>query len=119
MAKKTKQTKKTISKTASSPAIAKPKKTASPAVPAATRQAAAPAVKKKRIRGSFSMPAADYALIADLKARAKANGRPAKKNELLRAGLHVLASLPPAELKTRLTDLVEATSTASKKPAKK
>ena len=49
--------------------------------------------KEKTIRDSFNMPAADYALIAALKKRALALQREAKKSELLRAGVRLLAAL--------------------------
>ena len=49
--------------------------------------------KDKLVRDSFTMPRADYALIAQVKERALALRRPTKKSELLRAGLQVLAAL--------------------------
>lgn len=49
--------------------------------------------RQKLIRDSFTMPKADIELIATLKSRAVEGGRPAKKSELLRAGLQVLAAL--------------------------
>lgn len=52
----------------------------------------------KRIHGKFVMPAEDYALIKLLKQRASAAGRPTKKNELLRAGLHALRESGSIEL---------------------
>jgi len=50
-------------------------------------------VKEKLVRDSFTMPVADYALIDALKQRALKAAHPAKKSELLRAGLQLLASL--------------------------
>ena len=47
----------------------------------------------KTVRDSFNMPAADYALIGELKKRALTSAREIKKSELLRAGLKLLASL--------------------------
>lgn len=70
---------------------------------------AAPKVEKvkiKLVRDSFTMPTDDWALIAQLKERALAFKRPAKKSELLRAGLQVLASLPDAQLKAALEGLL-------------
>jgi hypothetical protein len=52
----------------------------------------------KPVRDSFTMPQADFALIALLKERALASRREAKKSELLRAGLHALAALDAAGL---------------------
>jgi hypothetical protein len=54
--------------------------------------------KVKRIRGSFSMPEADHARIAKLKASARRNGLKVKKNELLRLGLRALQTLTGPEL---------------------
>jgi hypothetical protein len=45
------------------------------------------------VRDSFTMPEADFALIAKLKAKALGARRAAKKSELLRAGLQLLAGL--------------------------
>ena len=46
--------------------------------------------KAKLVRDSFTMPQADFELIAALKARAIEFRRPAKKSQLLRAGLQAL-----------------------------
>jgi len=54
--------------------------------------------KKSLVRDSFTMPAADYALIGVLKARTLASGTSVKKSELLRAGLVALAAMPSAQL---------------------
>jgi len=62
-------------------------------------------IKIKLVRDSFTMPADDWALIAQLKERALAFKRPAKKSELLRAGLQALAALPDAKLKSSLDKL--------------
>jgi hypothetical protein len=45
------------------------------------------------VRDSFTMPEADFALIAELKTKALGARRAAKKSELLRAGLQLLAGL--------------------------
>ncbi len=63
-------------------------------------------IKIKLVRDSFTMPADDWALIAQLKERAVAFKRPAKKSELLRAGLQALAALPDAKLKAALDSLL-------------
>ncbi len=62
-------------------------------------------VKDKRVRGSFSMPRRDHALIAELKERSKQGGLNVKKNELLRAGLRNLAGLSAEALRTALSAL--------------
>jgi hypothetical protein len=54
--------------------------------------------RDKLVRDSFTMPASEYALIGQLKHRAVALARPAKKSELLRAGLKLLAATGDAAL---------------------
>lgn len=58
-----------------------------------TKSAKPTKLRKKPVRDSFTMPEADFALIATLKARTLSAQRSTKKSELLRAGLHVLAAL--------------------------
>lgn len=82
--------------------------------PAATPSAAAKPAKQKRIRGSFSMPERDYAVIAELKARSKKRGRAVKKNELLRAGLQALKAMDDTTLQTALGAIAQAKGTAPK-----
>lgn len=60
---------------------------------------------RKPVRDSFTMPETDFSLIATLKARALAAKRETKKSELLRAGLHALASLDTAGLMAALQQL--------------
>lgn len=78
------------------------KSPAAKAAPKATKSAKAPKkppkLKALLVRDGFTMPEADFALIATLKARALAAQRDAKKSELLRAGLHALAALDSASL---------------------
>ncbi len=81
---------------AKDPSVAQP---ASPAAPASPR------LKLKLVRDSFTMPQADFALIQLLKDRALESRRPAKKSELLRAGLHTLATLDAAQLVQALESL--------------
>jgi hypothetical protein len=61
--------------------------------------------KVKVVRDSFTMPQADYDLIAAIKEKALKSGLQVKKSELLRASLHVLAKLPVAQLKRALSGL--------------
>lgn len=63
------------------------------------------ASKPKLVRDSFTMPSADFDLIDHLKERALGFKRPAKKSELLRAGLQVLVTLSDAKLKAALEAL--------------
>jgi hypothetical protein len=106
--KKTPRATRAAPKPAAKPAV---KRAAKPVAKprAATKASAAPADKKpkapkhakshdKPVRDSFTMPQADFALIALLKERALAERREAKKSELLRAGLHALAALDAAAL---------------------
>jgi hypothetical protein len=55
--------------------------------------------KIKLVRDSYAMPEAEYAKIAELKKRLAALGSEAKKSELLRGGIALLAALNDAELK--------------------
>jgi hypothetical protein len=82
------------------PAVSAPAKRASAKKDVAAPRAPgkAPKQRLKLVRDSFTMPAPDFALIAALKARALSTQREAKKSELLRAGLHALATLAPAAL---------------------
>ena len=61
--------------------------------------------KVKVIRDSFTMPQADYYLIALLKLKGTEAGLHVKKSELLRAGLQVLSKLSPVQLKRVLTGI--------------
>ena len=73
---------------------------------------AEPAVRRDRSRGNdrvrdtFSMPAAEYALIDELKTRCRAGGLNVKKSELLRIGLATIAALPRQALIELATPLV-------------
>jgi hypothetical protein len=68
--------------------------------PAATRKApAADTVPDSPlVRDSYTIPAAEYEALLQLKQRCLALGHPAKKSELLRAGLKALAGLGDAAL---------------------
>jgi hypothetical protein len=77
------------------PAPAPAKKTAAPEKPK----------KSKRVRDSFSMPKAEYAALDELKQRAALLQRPAKRSELLRAGIQVLAALPDEQFLAALAQL--------------
>ena len=57
------------------------------------------------VRDGFTMPEADFALFAKLKARAMAGKRETKKSELLRAGLHALNAMTTVELLSALAAL--------------
>jgi hypothetical protein len=61
--------------------------------------------KLKMERDSFTMPKAEYAQIYVLKERLVKLGQPAKKSELLRAGLMLLSALNDAELKANMAKI--------------
>lgn len=73
-------------------------------VPAPAEEPRKP-VKPRLVRDSFTMPQTDFDLVAVLKQRALGFQRPAKKSELLRAGLHALAALDDKRLRAALDAL--------------
>ena len=95
-------------KPAKAPKIAKPAekpaKTEKPAKAEKAEKAAKPA-KIKLVRDSFTMPEGDYANMSLLKQRCLKEGVAAKKSELLRLGLSVLAALPATELARQIAAL--------------
>jgi hypothetical protein len=52
--------------------------------------------KPKLVRDSFTIPKAEYVVLEQLKKRAAQSGTPAKKSEVLRAGLKALAGMEDA-----------------------
>lgn len=94
-----KPTAKPAAKTAVKPA-AKSARTAAakPAAKVVPPEAPAKPVKVKLVRDSFTMPSDEYALLGQLKQRALAGAHHAKKSELLRAGIMLLAGLNNAAL---------------------
>lgn len=60
------------------------------------------APKVKLVRDSFTMPEPEYVTLAALKKRLQGAGAPAKKSELLRAGVALLAGLKDADLAAAL-----------------
>ena len=95
-------------------AATKPKKAAAPAKPVvkpvakpAAKPVAKPTAKPapvkdaklkkpKMVRDSFTFPKAEYAVLDGLKMRAAKLGSPAKKTELLRAGIKAIAAMQDA-----------------------
>ena len=53
--------------------------------------------KPKLVRDSFTIPKNEYELLVTLKARSAALKQPAKKSEVLRAGVKLLATMKDAE----------------------
>ena len=78
-----------------------------PAVPEPAQEPQEPLRKRKTrvVRGNFKMPRPDFELIGTLKKRAAELNRPAKKNELFRAGLISLQKLSDAKLSKVLDSL--------------
>lgn len=58
--------------------------------------------KSKVMRDSFRIPASEYAVLQALKQRAAQAGRPAKKSEVLRAGVKALAAMGDSAFVTAL-----------------
>ncbi len=88
--------------TTSSPAKVAPK-TAAPKTVKAKVPAKEKAPKLKMERDSFTMPKAEYAQLYVLKERLAKLGNPAKKSELLRAGIMQLAAMTDAALKVAMS----------------
>lgn len=72
--------------------------------------------KLKLVRDGFTIPAAEYAALGELKQRALAAGHPAKKSELLRAGIKLLAVLTDKAL---LAALANVPAVKTGRPGKK
>ena len=106
---------KTLAKPVTKPmtkATAKPATKAKPLVKKATAKKSAKKEPKKAKpekvkmeRDSFTMPKDEYAQLTLLKARLTAMGQPAKKSELLRAGIKLLAAMSDNTLKTTLAKI--------------
>ena len=61
--------------------------------------------KTKLVRDSFTIPKPEYLVLDELKQRATGLTRPAKKSELLRAGIKILAALSDAAFLTALAQV--------------
>lgn len=61
--------------------------------------------KPKLVRDSFTIPKAEYVVLDELKQRAVKLTRPAKKSEVLRAGIKLLAALTDAAFLTALAQV--------------
>lgn len=61
--------------------------------------------KTKLVRDSFTIPKPEYVVLDALKQRAARLTRPAKKSELLRAGIKILAALSDAAFLTALAQV--------------
>jgi hypothetical protein len=89
--------------------VASPSKTVK--APAATNASASPTAtdakvkKPKLVRDSFTIPKNEYLQIDSLKQRTALLGAPAKKSELLRAGIQLLSTLTDAQLRKALSQI--------------
>ena len=134
---------KAAAKLAKAPAAAKaaaakpaaPAKKAAPKVAAKAPQKAAPQVaakeekpkKPKLVRDSFTIPKPEYLVLDEIKQRTQTLARPAKKSEILRAGIKALAALSDTALLAALSAVptiktgrpVADKPAAQDKPAKK
>lgn len=90
-AKKAAPKKSQVSKLAAKTALQAAK--APPKPKAAKAPKADKAKKPKLVRDSFTIPKSEYAVLADLKQRSAKLGAPAKKSEVLRAGIKALAAM--------------------------
>jgi hypothetical protein len=98
--------------TAAKPVAPKPAAKVSSSKVAVAKKVAAPKVAKvvkektpklKMERDSFTMPKIEYAQFHLLKERLQKLGQPAKKSELLRAGMMQLAAMTDAALKAAMS----------------
>ena len=63
------------------------------------------AKKPKLVRDSFTIPKNEYSNIESLKQKSALLGSPAKKSELLRAGIQLLTTLSDAQLRKALAQI--------------
>lgn len=93
--------------------------TKKPVAPLKAPKAASPK-KVKLVRDSFSFPAHEHALLADMKKRAIKLGKEFKKSEILRAGIAHLSSMADSALMVVLGKVERVkTGRPSKKHKKK
>jgi hypothetical protein len=96
-----------IKRPAAKAASAAPTKPAKPAT-AASQQAPAEPKKLKLVRDSFTLPKVEYGVIDILKTRAARLARPAKKSEIVRAGLKALIAMSDADFLACVSSLPAA-----------
>jgi hypothetical protein len=87
---------------------------AKPAI-AGRKEAAAEPKKVKLVRDSFTLPKVEYGVIAILKTRAARLAHPAKKSEIVRAGLKALISMSDADFLACVSSLPAAKPKAAAK----
>lgn len=96
-------------------AAAKPASAKSKSGPSAPEPKAPGKVKVKLVRDTFTFTKDDYALLGALKKRALQLACPAKKSEILRAGVLILSAMPDPEF----VAAIEAVPHLKAKPSKK
>lgn len=101
------------------PVVAKTVTAVAKAKPVLATKTIAKPKKVKLVRGNYSMPAHEHALLADLKKRAKKLGKEFKKSEFLRAGIAHLVSLTDTVLVNALAKVERVKSGRPSKKGKK
>lgn len=104
--------KKVASRSAPKPQTSSVAKEAKPVVTAPMKQ------KIKLVRDSFTIPKNEYLTLSDLKLRSARLGLPAKKSEILRAGVAVLSKMSDTEFAVAL-DAIPSLKTGRPKSPKK
>ncbi len=84
------------------PAVAPPATVPVKAVKPVKAEKADKPKKPKLVRDSFTIPKPEYAVLDELKQRAARLGAPAKKSEVLRAGIKALAQMSDAAFKSAM-----------------
>ena len=119
---KQKSVKTKVSKTAPAKKVAATPAPESPAAPVAkeAKPVVAAAVKQKikLVRDSFTIPKIEYLTLSNLKLRSARLGAPAKKTEILRAGIAVLSKMSDTEF-TAALDAIPSLKTGRPKDTKK
>ena len=77
-----------------------------------------PKQKIKLVRDSFTIPKNEYIALSDLKLRSIRMGRPAKKSEILRAGIAALSKMSDAAFSAAF-DVIPSLKTGRPKEGKK
>lgn len=86
-----------------------PKTAAAPVMPVRPPEPAGDKPRKAKVmRDSFRIPASEYVVLQALKERAAQAGRPAKKSEVLRAGVKALAAMGDSAFVTALAAIPAA-----------
>lgn len=108
-----------VTKTVSAKKVAGKPAPESPAAKDVSAVEVAPVKKKvKLVRDSFTMPKNEYHTLSDLKLRSARLGLPAKKSEILRAGVAALSKMSDAGFAAAL-DAIPSLKTGRPKDSKK